>query len=135
MKIKSLTTLAIIILIASCGKTQRQSPDVALSTYDTQANILGLWKVKCDTNMVLRDSDTILITSLNQKIHLALQHNKEIAFDGVVFSDNKLNYHILKNDTIRYYDYRLSDDHKAFIGGTNEGWDGRTQEITLIKLE
>ena len=135
MNIKLIIILVFIYLAASCGKAKKQSIDEGKSNDTMQEHILGSWSVKSDTNMVLRNLDTLLITSSDKKLNIKLRRDKTITFDSVTFLKNKMQYHITKNDTTRYYEFQLSNDTTQLTGGTAEGWNGRTQEIELTKLD
>ena len=135
MKIKLIIIITFICLATSCGKAKKQSIDEGKSTDAMQEHILGSWSVKSDTNMVLINLDTLLITSSDKKLNIKLRRNTTIPFASVTFLENKMQYHITQNDTTTYYEFQLSNDHTQLTGGTTEGWNGRTQEIELTKLD
>ena len=91
MNIKLIIILVFICLAASCGKAKKQSIDEGKSNDAMQEHILGSWSVKSDTNMVLRNLDTLLITSSDKKLNIKLRRNKTITFDSVTFLKTRCN--------------------------------------------
>jgi len=108
----------------------------ACSHYTSQEEILGLWVMKNYDNSVISGTDTLKISLLSQKLNIEfLNANNNLKFEGVTFNENSLKYHISENDTTNYYEYQLSGNNREFTGGTTESWDGRAQEIKLIKFK
>ncbi len=135
MKIKIIYIIVLICFFYSCGRLEKKQEDYRTTNDDTKESILGMWTVNCNQNLVLYNLDTILISSFDNQIKLELKNNQEILIEGISFDKNILKFHISHNDTIRYYEFILSENNIEFVGGTTEGWDGREQNISLKKIK
>jgi len=113
---------------------QEQIQEILVGLQDvdkTVKNVIGLWGINNSNN-----NDTLKISLSNNKLNIEFLNVKDsnFKFFDVYFNNNELTYYIVKNDTIKYYKFQLSENSKTLIGGTLDSWEGKTESIKFNRI-